>query len=151
MEQGLPKEERALTPVFVFGTLKAGFPNAGSNPGLRLEGDFVTGEAYPLYLVGDRHSPWLVAQPGHGLPVSGEVYLVTAEQLARLDSLERVDQPDGYRRQRVRLRRVERPDEWFEADAYLKPLEQLLGADIREGPLAEYLPEHALLYRRRGS
>jgi gamma-glutamylaminecyclotransferase len=40
--------------VFVFGTLKQGFPNFHINRGRRVAGEFATGLAYPLYLVGER-------------------------------------------------------------------------------------------------
>ncbi|WP_039841607.1 gamma-glutamylcyclotransferase [Vibrio owensii] len=46
--------------VFVYGTLKEGFPNFKSNNGTRYQGKFTTLETYPLYLVGDRYSPWLI-------------------------------------------------------------------------------------------
>ncbi len=46
--------------VFVFGTLKAGFPNSGTNTGRREPGEFSTALAFPFYLVGERHSPWLL-------------------------------------------------------------------------------------------
>lgn len=46
--------------VFVFGTLKEGFPNFATNKGVRRGGDFVTASRYPLYLVGERCSPWLI-------------------------------------------------------------------------------------------
>lgn len=50
--------------VFVFGTLKEGFPNFAVNTGIRLSGNFETEDLYPLYLVGERHSPWLVLNAG---------------------------------------------------------------------------------------
>jgi gamma-glutamylcyclotransferase (GGCT)/AIG2-like uncharacterized protein YtfP len=37
--------------VFVFGTLKEGFPNFTVNRGVRVPGSFSTCSAYPLYLV----------------------------------------------------------------------------------------------------
>jgi hypothetical protein len=42
--------------VFIFGTLKEGFPNFGINRGTRVPGEFKTCAAYSLYLVGERHS-----------------------------------------------------------------------------------------------
>ena len=48
--------------VFVFGTLKDGFPNFATNRGTRLPGAFRTCSAYPLYLVGYRHVPWLLPE-----------------------------------------------------------------------------------------
>jgi len=43
--------------VFVFGTLKEGFPNFKKNKGIRYRQNFDTKESYPLYLVGVRFSP----------------------------------------------------------------------------------------------
>ena len=36
------------------------------------------------------------------------------------------------------------------AQVYMKHAEQVVQADVRVGPLAEYTLEHAALYRRRG-
>ncbi len=137
--------------VFVFGTLKAGFPNHRSNHGSRLPGRFVTAEAYPLYLVGERHSPWLVDDPGSGLPVYGEVYRVDEAGLQLMDRLERVGEADGYRRRRIEII-DEASGGRFEAEAYLKPLEQLqaLPQDaLRSDPHTEYTLERAARYRSR--
>ena len=62
--------------VFVYGTLKEGFPNFGTNTGTRIPGLFVTKERYPLYLVGQRHSPWMINTPGKGTQVIGQVFEV---------------------------------------------------------------------------
>ncbi|HYP70984.1 MAG TPA: gamma-glutamylcyclotransferase family protein, partial [Variovorax sp.] len=84
--------------VFVFGTLKEGFPNFATNKGRRLPGVFLTKDRYPFYLVGERHSPWLVDQPGEGERVVGQVFEVDKVALAAMDALERIHEPDGYRR-----------------------------------------------------
>ncbi|SFM75452.1 gamma-glutamylcyclotransferase family protein [Variovorax sp. OV329] len=133
--------------VFVFGTLKEGFPNFATNRGRRLPGSFVTRERYPLYLVGERHSPWLVDRPGEGERVAGQVFEVSEEALAAMDALERIHAPDGYRRLRITVE-AERGGT-FEVFAYLKQAGDLLAAEVRMGPLAEYKPEHAALYRPR--
>jgi gamma-glutamylaminecyclotransferase len=73
------------TLVFVFGTLKQGFPNAATNRGARWPGNFRTEAAFPLYLVGERHVPWLLNAPGKGLPVIGQAYLKPANTLAPQD------------------------------------------------------------------
>ena len=65
--------------VFVFGTLKEGFPNFATNRGRRVAGDFVTKERYPFYLVGERHSPWLIDQPGEGERIVGQVFEVVLD------------------------------------------------------------------------
>jgi gamma-glutamylaminecyclotransferase len=119
--------------VFVFGTLKEGFPNFHKNAGRRLPGVFATAERLPLYLVGERHSAWLVDRPGEGEFVHGEVF-----------------EPDGYKRRRLRVVSVGvSPPKAIEAFAYLKEPGQLADATVRLGPLGEYTAEHAALYRAR--
>ena len=132
--------------VFVFGTLKEGFPNFGANRGKRLQGTFRTLEKFPLYLVGERHVPWMLDVRGEGERVAGEVYEVDSVALSAMDALERVTEPDGYRRSSIL---VEGAGTLVEAFAYLKPVAQLVASRVRAGPLAEYLPEHARLYGTR--
>jgi gamma-glutamylaminecyclotransferase len=136
--------------VFVFGTLKEGFPNFATNRGTRVAGSFKTCAAYPLYLVGVRHSPWLVNSPGTGLRVSGQVFRVDDETLAAMDRLERVSETDGYRRQVLELEGEDSP-QLVSAYAYLKQPEHLVHSEIRAGPLQEYKYEHAALYRPRAA
>src|SRR3954469_2278028 len=89
--------------VFVFGTLKEGFPNHAVNRGERMPGTFVTREPYPLYLVGDRHSPWMIDTPGEGHRVAGQVFRVDAVTLSAMDRLERVGERGGYRRKLIEV------------------------------------------------
>ena len=63
------------TLVFVFGTLKQGFPNAATNRGARWPGNFRTEAAFPLYLVGERHVPWLLNAPGTSCPPTSRATL----------------------------------------------------------------------------
>ena len=135
-----------MARIFVFGTLKEGFPNVAVNKGVRVEGRFRTRERFPLYLVGERHVPWMLESPGEGEHVAGELYDVDAEALAAMDRLERVGEPDGY--QRVTIM-VESDGASQEAFAYLKPAQQLTPGMRRLGPLSEYTREHARLYRPR--
>jgi gamma-glutamylaminecyclotransferase len=134
--------------VFVFGTLKEGFPNFGVNRGARVPGEFRTRSAYPLYLVGERHSPWLIEAPGSGLRVTGQVFRVSGETLAAMDRLERISEHDGYQRKLLQLEDVG-SSRILSAYAYLKPPEQLVKSEVRVGPLGEYMHEHAALYRAR--
>ena len=83
--------------VFVFGTLKEGFPNFDANSGLRFPGGFVTVERFPLYLVGERFSPWLIDKAGTGQQVAGQVFQVGQDALEHMDKLERTSGPDGHR------------------------------------------------------
>jgi gamma-glutamylaminecyclotransferase len=134
--------------VFVFGTLKEGFPNFATNRGTRVGGTFTTCTPYPLYLVGERHVPWLVDRPGEGLAVDGEVYRVDDATLAAMDRLERVTEPDGYRRLPLQVQESGSGERRV-VQAYLKPPAQLVAGEVRAGPLAAYTPEHAASYRRR--
>jgi gamma-glutamylaminecyclotransferase len=137
-----------MTIVFVFGTLKQGFPNAATNRGERLAGEFETLQAYPLHLVGERHSPWLIDAPGEGVPVRGQLFRVDDAVLADMDKLERISEPDGYRRATLVVRDVVSGTA-IEVQAYLKPQAQWQPELSRLGPLAEYTLQHAALYRKR--
>jgi gamma-glutamylaminecyclotransferase len=136
--------------VFVFGTLKEGFPNFATNRGVRVAGAFRTCAAYPLYLVGERHVPWLVNSPGAGVRVSGEIFRVDGAALAAMDRLERVAEPDGYRREVLEIEGGDSP-ELLLAYAYVKQPGQLAMSEVRAGPLDEYKREHAALYRPRAA
>ncbi|MES2952169.1 MAG: gamma-glutamylcyclotransferase family protein [Pseudomonadota bacterium] len=136
--------------VFVYGTLKENFPNFGRNKGLRLPGIFTTVERYPLYLVGERFSPWLVNTPGKGERVSGQVFAVDQTALATMDTLERITEADGYRRVTLALESTEARDtQPIHTLAYLKQATHCTPAMVREGPLSEYTLEHAALYLPR--
>ena len=134
--------------VFVFGTLKEGFPNFATNRGRRIPGCFRTCAAYPLYLVGERYSPWLVDDPGTGLRVIGQIFRVEDDTLAAMDRLERISELDGYRRKLLELKGDDSPHV-VSAFGYLKAPQQLVPSEIRAGPLEEYKHEHAALYRPR--
>lgn len=92
--------------VFVFGTLKRGFPNH-EDLGLSacFVGEATTVEPYPLYVAGRWYSPIVIDEPGRGHPVRGEVYAVDDKLLGRLDDLEYVGQPGGYRRIEIEVDR----------------------------------------------
>lgn len=136
--------------VFVFGTLKEEFPNFGTNPGARVLGTYETVNQFPLYLVGERHSPWMVNAPGSGEHVIGQVFRVDSNSLARMDILERVSEPDGYERILIKVRpRCGNPSDEVDVYAYLKHPRHLHGSDIKDGPFAEYSLAHSALYRSR--
>jgi gamma-glutamylaminecyclotransferase len=138
--------------VFVFGTLKQGFPNFATNKGTRVGGDFVTVERYPLYLVGERFSPWLVDAAGEGEQVVGQVFEVDQPALDAMDVLERITEPDGYRRVAMKVRAMGGDlASTLDVHAYVKQRAHFRPADARLGPLREYTLEHAALYRGRGA
>jgi len=135
--------------VFVFGTLKEGFPNFPANRGVRVPGDFVTADRLPLFLVGERHSPWLINEPGRGRQVVGQVFRVDAAALQEMDALERIHEPDGYRRRPIKVMAAGVVgDAGHLVAAYLKHPEQLDDLSVRLGPLAELTLEHAAIYRK---
>ena len=134
--------------VFVFGTLKEGFPNAGTNKGSRVAGEFFTINRYPLYLVGERYSPWLVLSEGEGFQVRGQVFTVDEATLDDMDRLERIHEADGYHRVQVQVF-SESSNEEMQVFVYVKPAQQLEGMLVQLGPIAEYELEHASLYQKR--
>jgi gamma-glutamylaminecyclotransferase len=136
--------------VFVFGTLKEGFPNFHINDGRRIGTTFTTVERYPLYLIGDRCSPWLVDSPGSGERVIGQVFEVDDFVLQAMDRLERVGQFDGYKRRTIQVcaGAVEKP---MVVHVYFKEPKEVCESEVRDGPLAEYTLMHAKHYRCRGS
>lgn len=90
--------------VFVYGTLKEGFPNFSINAGVRLPCLYITQQRFPLYLVGELHSCWLVNAPGEGMQVSGQVFTLDAAGLEKMHALERIHEPDGYERVQIVVR-----------------------------------------------
>lgn len=132
-----------MPPLFVYGSLKEGFPNFHVNQGRRLPGEFRTRQPYPLYLVGGR-LPCLLPAPGQGLPVQGQLFEVSPEALSRMDALERVGQPGGYTRGLIEVQRIDAPaPEAISAYVYLQSHAQLQAEGTHLGPLALYTLEHA--------
>lgn len=132
--------------LFVFGTLKKHFPNHHYIQLQTLIGQFITEQPYPLYLVGERYSPWMMDQPGEGYRVSGEVYKVDDATLDILDRLERTHSRDGYRRRRIDVIRAQSSFR-LQVFCYLKPAQII--KSIQAGPLVEYQLSHADRYRSR--
>ncbi len=133
--------------LFVYGSLKEGFPNFHVNRGRRVGTCFVTCEPMPFYLV-DGGLPCLLNQPGQGLPVRGQVFEVDAAALAAMDRLERLGEPGGYTRERIAVR------EWddthaapFQAWVYCQSPALLQRPGPHLGPLSEYTHEHARALR----
>ncbi len=147
----LPNIDSDLIKVFVFGTLKQGFPNFYLNKGIKLNGDFVTNKAYLFYLMGERHSPCVIDNTNNeknAEPISGELYLVTKDQLTVLDTLERINEANGYTRELITVINS-KTDERVEAFIYLKFPQQIESTNIKVGPINCYRQEHANLYKPR--
>jgi len=128
--------------LFVYGSLKQGFPNAHVNTGRRRPGRYRTCKRLPFYLVGAGHLPCMVLRPGQGLQVLGQLFEVTAADLAAMDRLERVDDPQGYRRVRIGVEEID-DGSMFEASVYVQQPARLDPMQPMIGPLAEYTAEHA--------
>lgn len=136
--------------LFVYGTLKEGFPNFAVNAGVRVGRNVHTRERLPLYLVGERRVPWLLQQPGVGFQVIGQVFAVDRKALEAMDRLEGTGEANGYRRATIELVGAGADETTAQSVyCYLKLPSQLEESMERLGPLEEYTLEHAALYRRR--
>lgn len=140
--------------LFVYGSLKEGFPNFHVNKGRRVPGRFMTVEPYPLYLA-DGVLPCLLPRPGDGLRVVGQLFEVDDKQLAAMDELERVGHSGGYARITIDVR-AEAAESSTPAGAPAAPIRALVyvqaetrlqagGAHI--GPIDEYTEAHARALR----
>lgn len=121
--------------VFVYGTLKRGFPNFDTGMRTALyKGRCRTRERFPLVVAGPWHTPCLIDEPGSGFRVFGELYDVTEACLEGLDRIEHIGQPNGYHRREiaVSVNDSEDQDVW----AYLRARNTLDA--IHRGPLEEY-------------
>ena len=129
--------------LFVYGSLKEGFPNFHVNKGRRVAGLYRTTQACALYLISGQLPCLMPAVPG-GLQVQGQLFEVNAEELAAMDALERVGEPGGYARSLIALERVDvQPVQSLQAFVYTQQASQLQRPGPHLGPLAEYTLEHA--------
>ncbi len=89
--------------VFVYGTLKRGFPNHRYMDGSTFIGSGRTVDAFPLVVGGQFFTPYLMPEPGVGHRIRGELWDVTDAMMPGLDELESVHLPNGYRRKLIRV------------------------------------------------
>jgi gamma-glutamylaminecyclotransferase len=109
--------------VFVFGTLKKGFPLHRRGLAHR------TAASYPMLIAGPWFAPMMFFEPARGLRVSGELYQVDPATLERLDRMESIGRPANFRR---RIRVVpRRPARSCRALAYFKA--RFLAASVHSG------------------
>jgi gamma-glutamylaminecyclotransferase len=138
--------------LFVYGSLKRGFANEHVNTGTRVGGQYRTRDRYPLVLLGEGEVPCLVSPPGTGHQVIGELYEVNPDDIARMDRLERVGEPQGYERVEIVVERYDLPSvEREPALVYVKQNHTIPSSTPRIGPLAEYRQEHAARFRWKGA
>lgn len=88
--------------VFVYGTLKRGFPNFDEwmKP-FEYIADGVTIDKFPLVIGGPYHSPILLDELGKGHLITGELFEVDDAGLETLDVIESVGKPNGYHRIKI--------------------------------------------------
>lgn len=135
------QSSEAAVRLFVYGTLKEGFPNHHVNTGRRLAGIYRTKEALPLLvvkLVNEDRAPWLVDRPGQGFQVVGQLFEIARDSLPAIDKLEEVGRPTGYIRKDIELEDCNDPSTAVRACAYLKPAHHLRHCLGQEGPFSEY-------------
>jgi gamma-glutamylaminecyclotransferase len=137
----------SLHRVFVYGTLKEGFRNFHVNRGTRVPGEFITEQAFALYVIGEFGLPWLVHEPGQGHRVTGQVFEVDDGSLAAMDVLERIDDDGWYTRRSLDVRNTS-SGEVMEALAYFGSASRLPSDTVHHGPIAEYTEAHQALYRK---
>lgn len=148
--QGYPAAVRKMVRLFVYGTLKEGFPNHHFNAGRRLPGIYRTKKSFPLLVVqlpSEDRAPWLIDLPGDGYQVLGQVFELDAASLPVIDKLEEVGLPTGYIRVEIELESVAEDGAQLLAFAYLKPEHHLPQCLAREGPFNEYTLQLAEGYR----
>jgi len=121
--------------VFVYGTLKRGFPNHAFLANAAFLGEATTAERYPMVVQGRFFSPAVIPEPGQGERVRGELWQVDAATLARLDELESVHLPSGYIREKIKVEPIAGA-RITEAWVYFKPRERV--TVIHSEPHADY-------------
>ena len=101
-------EPEKLKAVFVYGTLKRGYGNHRLLEDAVFAGEAVTAPKYRMFDAGA--FPYMVVDEDSGIPIHGEVYVITPEILERLDSLEGVAY-GHYRRIKVDIDTLDGPPE----------------------------------------
>jgi gamma-glutamylaminecyclotransferase len=123
-----------MNRIFIYGTLKRGFPNHVLLADALFVGLVRTVEAYPLVVQGPWFSPALLPEPGSGMRVSGELWEVDDAKFSELDDLESLHKPTGYIREFIM---VEHPNLSAERVwAYFKPRDRI--SIIQSEPLSDY-------------
>lgn len=83
--------------LFVFGTLKRGFPlHSACLDGTTYLGAYKTVEAYPTFIAGPWFAPMMLDQPGNGVRVFGELYEIDPPRLAAIDAVESLGKPGNF-------------------------------------------------------
>jgi gamma-glutamylaminecyclotransferase len=88
-----------MVRVFVFGTLKRGFPLHSNLHGANFLGPYRTVMRFPMLVAGPRFAPMMLDEPGFGYQVKGELYAIVPPHLTALDRLESVGRPGQFRKE----------------------------------------------------
>src|SRR5438270_11642597 len=86
-----------MVRVFVFGTLKRGFPLHHGLAGAAFLGACRTVQRFPMFVAGLWFAPMMMNEPGVGHRVVGELYVLDSAGLARIDAMESIGQPGNFR------------------------------------------------------
>ena len=121
--------------VFVYGTLKRGFPNHALMQGATFLGEARSVEAYPMIVQGRHFSPVMIPEPGSGHRIVGELWVVDDVQLAALDQLESTHLPTGYIRRTIAVEALTNGTK-SEAQVYFKPRDRI--TLVHSEPHADY-------------
>ena len=121
--------------VFVYGTLKRGFPNHHYMTGATFIAEARTVDAYPLVVGGTWFTPYLIPEKDEGHRVKGEIWDVPEHMMPALDRLESVHLPNGYRRTVIPVM-LDGSDERSEAWTYFRERRHI--ALIHTSPLDDY-------------
>lgn len=133
--------------VFVFGTLKQGFPLHGLGLGDAFESlDCRTVERFPMFIAGPWYAPMMMNEPGSGRQVRGELYEVDDARLALLDSLESVGKPGNFR-VLIEVEALDGVARWL-AFAFVKS--RVLASPIHSDLLKVYDDNRFVPFDRRG-
>jgi gamma-glutamylaminecyclotransferase len=85
--------------LFVFGTLKRGFPlHERGLAGATFRGSYRTSQRFPMVIAGPWFAPMMFDQPGKGHQVMGELYDIEAERWPVLDALESIGVEGNFSR-----------------------------------------------------
>jgi gamma-glutamylaminecyclotransferase len=86
-----------MVKLFVYGTLKRGFPLHAGLAGQSLVGMYRTVIRYPMVVAGPWFTPMMLNKPGRGLRVYGELYEVETNRLVSLDAIEHIGELGNFR------------------------------------------------------
>lgn len=129
--------------LFVYGSLKQGFPNFAVNQGCRVAGEFKTLLRHPFFLIRGQ-LPCLLPADGSGSQVLGQVFEVSEDDLVAMEALERVGEPGGYRRVEIEVLAADNPaSSALRAQACLQDPALLAQPGAHIGPIEGYTLDHA--------